>query len=204
MTSSPGIDRLAALILAAGESRRMGQPKLLLPWGATTVLGQVAHTLAAAGIGDILVVTGAARQPVEAEARLLAGSLPLRVIFNPEHASGGMLASLQAGLRGMLPGTRAVLVALGDQPQVRQATIAGLCRVYLESGNALVLPRHAQHSGHPWLVARSLWGKIQELEPPATARDFLAAHCHLAAYVPADASIRMDLDTPEDYLSQKP
>jgi molybdenum cofactor cytidylyltransferase len=164
----------------------------------------VAQTLVAAGIGDILVVSGAARQAVEAEARLLAGSLPLRVVFNPEHACGGMLASLQAGLRGMLPGMEAVLVTLGDQPQVSQATIAGVCRVYLESGNALVLPVHAQHHGHPWLVARCLWGKIQELEPPATARDFLAAHRQLAACVPADASILLDLDTPEDYLSQKP
>ena len=56
---------IAAILLAAGESHRMGQPKMLLPWGGTTVLGQVVATFAAAGIEDILVVTGGAREQVE-------------------------------------------------------------------------------------------------------------------------------------------
>jgi len=89
---------IAAIILAAGESRRMGQSKLTLPWGETTVLGQVVATFAAAGIEDILVVTGGEREGVEAEISRLEADFPVRAIFNAGYATGGMLSSLQRGL----------------------------------------------------------------------------------------------------------
>ena len=72
---------IIALILAAGQSKRMGQPKMLLPWGEVTVLEQVIATFRAAGVEDILVITGGARQPIEA----LVG-ISARTVFNPDYA----------------------------------------------------------------------------------------------------------------------
>jgi len=104
----------------------MGQPKLLLPWGETSVLGQVV-AMFAAGLStdsptnyEILVVTGGARELVEAEVARLAERYPLRIVYNPNYALGGMLNSIQAGLVAIGAGTRAVLIGLGDQPQVRK------------------------------------------------------------------------------------
>jgi molybdenum cofactor cytidylyltransferase len=181
----------------------MGQPKLLLPWARTSVLGQVADTLQQAGLTEILVVTGAGREPVEQEAARLAGSIPLRCVFNPHHP-GGMLTSIQAGLRAMDAAAQAALVVLGDQPQVRAETVRSLCLAYAQTGKPLVIPSHRQRGGHPWLLARPLWAEFLALREPATPRQFLQAHRADIEYIPADESILLDLDTPDDYRAQKP
>ena len=80
---------ISALVLAAGESTRMGQPKMALPWGTGTVLGQVITTLKAAHIDDILVVTGGSRGAVDK----IAGDLGARTVFNPEYARGELVSS---------------------------------------------------------------------------------------------------------------
>jgi molybdenum cofactor cytidylyltransferase len=77
-----------AIVLAAGQSRRMGQPKLVLPWGLTTVLGKVVATFASAEIEDILVVTGGARAQIEESVTQLAKTYPVRTIHNPNHEHG--------------------------------------------------------------------------------------------------------------------
>ena len=76
---SESVVAVAAVVLAAGQSRRMGRPKLVLPWGDTTVIGRVVQALLEAGLNEIVVVTGGARRQVEAA---LAG-LPVRPVFNP-------------------------------------------------------------------------------------------------------------------------
>ncbi len=196
---------LSAVILAAGESTRMGRPKMLLPWGRTTVLGRVIEAFGAAGVGEILVVTGGARREVEALVAGSARSNPVRPIFNPDHRSGGMLASIQAGLKAASPKARAALIALGDQPQIREEVIARLCTRFLETGAPLLLPSFGNRRGHPWLAARSLWPALLELPFGTTPRDFLLAHEGEIAYLPVeDDSILRDLDTPDDYENQRP
>ncbi len=91
---------ISAIILAAGESKRMGQPKMLLPWGEVTVLGQVISTYQAAGVEDVLVVTGGAREQVEGIVRQHGA----RSVFNEQFAGGGMLSSLQCGLQFLSDG----------------------------------------------------------------------------------------------------
>ena len=197
-------DEISGLLLAAGESRRMGQPKLVLPWGTTTVLGQAVRTFAAAGLPEILVVTGGARAEVEAKIAELAGGSPVRAVFNRDHASGGMLSSIQCGLRALGSQCHAALIGLGDQPQVRVETVRSICEAFLQGSQLLVVPSCDGRRGHPWLVARPLWNEILALPAAATARQFIAAHTGEVEYVPADASILQDLDTPEDYAARRP
>src|SRR5512140_1251978 len=85
---------ISAIILAAGESKRMGQPKMLLRWGKTTVLAQVISTFQEAGIADILVITGGAKEQVER----IVHHYGARGVFNEQFAGGEMLSSLQLGL----------------------------------------------------------------------------------------------------------
>ena len=214
--------QISAIILAAGESRRMGQPKLLLPWGKTTVLGQVITTFTAAGIQDIVVVTGGAREQVEALAAELKKKYPVRTVYNPAYANGGMLSSIQTGLRDLTlppPSLRdtspksegfgggrvgAALITLGDQPQVRAETIRHICAAFIQTESPLVIPSFENRRGHPWLASHSLWPEILALPASTTPREFLNNYAGQIAYVEADESILQDLDTPEEYNRQRP
>jgi molybdenum cofactor cytidylyltransferase len=195
---------ISAILLAAGQSRRMGRPKLMLPWGNTTVLGQVVATFATVGVEDILVVTGGARDEIEMLLTELARTYPVRAVYNPDHERGEMLSSIQTGLAGLSPGILAALIGLGDQPQVREETIRSIGTAFLRKGSPLVIPSFQGRRGHPWLAARSLWPEILSLPAANTPRHFLNAHAGQIEYVAADESTLKDLDTPEDYDLQRP
>lgn len=195
---------ISAILLAAGLSSRMGTPKPLLPWGQTTILGQVVSTFAAAGLQEIVVITGGARAEVENLVKSLAQALPVRTVYNPGYLDGGMLSSIQAGLAALGTQVDAALVGLGDQPQVKQETVLRICESFRREQQPLVVPSYQNHRGHPWLVARGFWPALHALTTPATPRDFLSAHASQVTYVPADASVLQDLDTPEEYARQKP
>src|SRR3990172_705632 len=109
---------ITAIILAAGESKRMGEPKMLMPWGKSTVLQTVISTFQAAGVNDILVVTGGARDKIES----LIGKT-VQTIFNEDYASGEMLNSIQVGLKEKMREASAALICLGDQPQIQIRTV---------------------------------------------------------------------------------
>jgi molybdenum cofactor cytidylyltransferase len=189
---------IAAVVLAAGESRRMGRPKMTLPWEDTTVIGQVVRTLAAAGAAEILAVTGGDRTRVEIA---LAG-LPVRTVFNPNYQVGEMLSTCQTGLSALPDQAQAALIALGDQPQMELWVVESVIAAYRESGALLVVPSYHHRRGHPWLLDRSLWPAALALKPPQTLRDFLRSQASKIHYVNVDAdSILQDLDTPEDYAA---
>jgi molybdenum cofactor cytidylyltransferase len=195
---------IAAIILAAGESKRMGQPKMSLPWGETTVLGQVISVYQSAGIEDILVVTGSAHDQVtEIVTRYKA-----RSIFNENFSKGEMLSSLQRGLEFLLSEEETVeasLVGLGDQPQVQTRCVQLICETFQDTGANLIVPSFQMRRGHPWLVERSLWSEILEMSPSQSPRDFLNKHADEIRYVEVDtSSILADLDTLQDYQRLRP
>jgi molybdenum cofactor cytidylyltransferase len=197
-------NNISTILLAAGLSTRMGQPKLLLPWGGTTVLGQVVSTFAAAGMKEIIVVTGGARDQVEGLVAELAKDNPVRVIFNPEYSRGEMLSSIQAGLAALNSRSCAALIGLGDQPQVREGTVRRICAAFAQTRSPLVIPSFQKRRGHPWLAASPLWPEIMALPLSTTPRQFLNSYAGQVEYVAADQSILQDLDTPEDYSRQRP
>lgn len=192
---------ISAIILAAGESKRMGQPKMLLKWGKTTVLEHVISVFANAGVENIVVVTGAAREDVEAAISQLKNDHPVRSVFNEGFLTGEMLSSIQCGLRELRDGvSRAALIALGDQPQVRVGSVRRVCKMFKETGSPLVVPSYHMRRGHPWLAERSLWDEILAMRAPQTPRDFLNSHADQINYVEVDdEGILADLDTPEQY-----
>lgn len=195
--------KIAALILAAGQSKRMGQPKMLLPWGESTVLQTVITAFRTAGVTEIAVVTGALHDSITA----LVGDTA-HTVFNPEYVSGEMLSSMQCGLRHLLTEAveaEGVFMGLGDQPQVQARSVEAVCAAFRQSGANLVVPSFQKRRGHPWLVARPLWEVLLALAPSQTPRDFLNAHADQIQYVDVDTpTILADLDTPEDYLKSRP
>ena len=186
---------ISAVILAAGKSTRMGQQKLLMPWGNTTVLGKVIETLQAAGVEDIIVVTNSKIAPQ-------IKSYEFRVAIND---GGEMLESIQIGLQAQKPTAEATLICLGDQPQAEERSARSVCDVFRENQSGIVAPSYQMRRGHPWLIARKFWGEVLQLRAPESMRDFLNFHKNDIVYVEHDSpSILQDLDTPEDYLKYKP
>jgi molybdenum cofactor cytidylyltransferase len=192
---------ISAIILAAGQSKRMGQPKMLLSWGKSTVIEHVISTFLNAGIEDVIVVTGGAREQVEGT----LSQYPVRMIHNTNYAAGEMLSSIQWALKAMLAEAQAALIGLGDQPQVQEKSIRLICDQYRDSQSTLIVPSFQMRRGHPWLVARPLWSEILALKPPESPRDFLTRHANEIHYVNVNTqSVLADLDTPEDYEKSGP
>lgn len=161
--------KITAIVPATGLSSRMGGPlpKPLLPWGTSTVIETVVSTLLAAGITVLIVVTGHRRAAIAAT---LAG-YAVRCVHNPTYASGEMLSSIQAGLAAAHPANAGALLALADR-----AADAGRWSVQVvhafeaSDGQALVIPSHALHRGHPILLPRWLWNEVLALPARATLR----------------------------------
>jgi molybdenum cofactor cytidylyltransferase len=189
----------------------MGQTKMLLPWGNVSVLEHVISVFAAAGIQDILVVTGAMHEQIEQAVATYGQRYPVRLVYNQHHLYGEMLSSLQCGLLALLAPplhhteTVAALVGLGDQPQVQERSIKLVCEAFMQTESNLVVPSFQMRRGHPWLVARPLWEELLEMHPPKSPRDFLNGHADDIHYVNVETpSILADLDTPEDYHVARP
>jgi molybdenum cofactor cytidylyltransferase len=202
---------ISAIVTAAGKSVRMGQPKMLMPWGNTTVLGKVVQTLQAVGVEDIVVVTNSKIAPQ-------ITSSEFRIALNDD---GEMLESIQLGLQALLPppslrdtspksfgfggGREGVLICLGDQPQIEEENVHKVCDAFRQNKSQIVAPSYQMRRGHPWLVTRELWDEILGLRPPQSMRDFLNLHKDEIFYVECNSpSILQDLDTPADYLKYKP
>ena len=191
--------KITALVLAAGMSKRMGQPKMLLSWAHTTVLGHVVEIIAQAGIEDIIVVTGGDRQKIEAEILRLSKEFPVRSFFNEKFNIGGMMSSVQSGLMAVPTNSNAVLIALGDQPQIEFKTIMDVITCFTETNADIVVPSYNNRRGHPILFNIRLlpilkgYGEVQSL------REFLNQESNRIKYIGAGESILKDLDTPDEY-----
>lgn len=190
---------ITAIVLAAGESKRMGEPKMLMPWGKSTVLQTVISTLQLSGMDDILVVTGGARQQVES----LVGRT-VQTIFNKDYASKEMLLSIQVGLQAKMREASAALICLGDQPQVQERSVRGIIEAWNQNRSRIIVPSFEKRRGHPWLIAREYWDDILRMDTNKSMRDFFAQHKSDIFYVNVDtSSILQDLDTPDDYIKSK-
>jgi molybdenum cofactor cytidylyltransferase len=192
---------IAAVILAAGRSARMGRPKMVLPWGDTTVIGRVVWVLRQAEVQTIVVVTGGARHQVEAA--LFDSAVQL--VYNPRFAREEMPVSLQLGLRLLGEEIQAALVVLGDQPQIELDVVKSILSRHQSRRAPFVVPSFQMRRGHPWLVERRLWKAIFDLDPASTLRDLLNRHAEQIDYINVDtSSVLRDLDTFEDYQRERP
>jgi molybdenum cofactor cytidylyltransferase len=188
-------DRIAAVILAAGASSRMGRPKQLLDWGGTPLVRLAAETALAARLDPAIVVVGAARAAVAAA---LAG-LSLRIVDNPAYAEG-QSTSLRAGVAALGPEVGAAVVLLGDQPFVTAGMIARIVADWRTSGKPIVAPLYAGKRGNPVLFARTIFPELLRIQGDQGARGVLASDPSRVQLVPFDDPRPLaDIDTPEDY-----
>ena len=185
---------MAAIVLAAGQSRRMGRNKLLLPFGRSTVIETIVAEVRASKVSDIIVVTGHERERIEAQLT----TYPVRCIFNADYARAEMLTSLQVGLRALVENVEAALIVLGDQPRIQRDIIRRV--IEARQPGALIIPSFERRRGHPILLDRSIWPDVLAAPAEATLRDVIQAHADRIRYVEVESdSVLRDIDTPEDY-----
>jgi molybdenum cofactor cytidylyltransferase len=186
---------IAAIVLAAGASTRMGRPKLTLPMPDGRALVRLAvEQVLAAGLDEAVVVLGA---DAEAVAATLA-ALPVRTVVNPHYAEG-QSTSLRAGLDALRPGTAAVVVALGDQPLPEPDVVRRLVTAFRETGRPIAVPVYRNGRGNPVLFAAALFGELSAVTGDQGGRGVIARDPDRVVEVPVDAPMPADIDTPEDY-----
>jgi molybdenum cofactor cytidylyltransferase len=192
---------ISAIVMAAGQSMRMGQQKMLLPWGKTSVIGQVISILLDAGIDHIQLVTGGSQTYLQKALM----DYKIDYVFNKDFANGEMLNSVQVGLRGVGDESDAALIVLGDQPQIESQTVQIIIDRYMSTHHKIIVPSYKMHRGHPWLVEKSYWQEILSLMPPLTLHNFLNMHSEVIDYIVVEsAGVIQDLDTQTDYRRYKP
>jgi molybdenum cofactor cytidylyltransferase len=191
-----GKPNVAAVILAAGRSSRMGRNKLLLDLAGKPILCHAVDQALAAGLGEIVVVSGHQASKV----REALGDRPVRIVEAREHKLG-MSASLKAGIRALNPKAEAALVMLGDMPEVSAPLLRSLVAAYnpLE-GRSIVVPTVAGKRGNPVLFDRRYFEEMLALEGDVGARHLIGAHDDQVAELAIDdAAVFTDVDTPEAY-----
>ena len=186
-------------ILAAGASSRMGQPKMLLPWGETTVLGRLLQQWQAIPAAQVAVVCAAGDLAIVSELDRL-GLPPDARIINSD-PSRGMFSSIQAAAQWPV-WNRAlghIAIALGDQPHLRSATVRSLAEFARAHPRKICQPAFGNRGRHPVFLPLNLFRGLGET-PSSTLREFLGTHAsEIRQMESTDSGLAMDLDTPADY-----
>jgi molybdenum cofactor cytidylyltransferase len=186
---------ITGILLAAGRSTRMGQPKLLLPWGNIQLVRHVAQIALRSVLDDLLVVTGHRAEHVQAA---LAG-LPVTLVHN-EAFLDGQSTSVRAGIAALSDDAEAAVILLADQPLLRSATIDALIKAYRAHHPPIVAPQYQGQRGNPVLFDRMLFPALLAIQGDQGARPVLQTHrqqIHLVDV--ADNGVLLDLDTPDAY-----
>ena len=190
----PLAQSVAAVILAAGESRRMGGPnKLLAKLSAKPLVRIVAEAALASRAAPVVVVTGHEAPAV----RGALDGLGVRFVHNPDYAEG-LSTSLRAGIASLGPESGGALVLLADMPRVTAAMIDRLIDAFRpEEGAAIVVPTVEGSRGNPVLWGRRYFGELVEITGDTGGRDLIAAHRDALREVELGPAAAVDLDTPE-------
>lgn len=189
--------RIAAVVLSAGESSRMGRPKALLPIEGETFIGRIVGSLKRTQVGKILVVLGHNAGPLAAA----IGALPVEILINPNYQLG-QLSSLQVAVRTLLPDPDCdgMLVHLVDHPYIDASLVDRMIRQFYESKKDIVVPRCRGKRGHPVLFSRRLFGALLDAPMDQGAKAVVNAHGDATLEMETDEEgITVDIDTPELY-----
>ena len=193
---------LSGIILAAGSSTRMGQPKQLLPLTGKPLLLHAIDAAAASCLDEVIVVLGDRAEEIESALRLSPGG-KVRIVVNEQY-SKGQSTSLRLGLRSAAADSCAAAALLGDQPFVTAELIDKIAAAFEAGDSPMTRPVYVAANGgvvpgHPVLIARRIWPDVERLEGDGGARALLAAHPDWLQEVRMDGAPPADIDTQADY-----
>lgn len=190
---------IAAILLAAGESRRMGSPKPLLDWAGETLIEYQVRQLRAAGVDQVIAVLGHRADEVRPAAERAGAT----VVVNDDYAEG-RASSLRVGAAAIPEGTAEIVVLSVDQPRPA-AVIRRLLEEHLASGALITLPAHDGKRGHPALLCGSIAPELLRVNEAAKGlREIIHRRAESIHELPFDTDIvLLDINTPEEYDSAR-
>lgn len=185
---------ISAILLAAGESRRMGRFKQLLSLGEKSFVEHCVDNLLASRVNEIIVVTGHR----DSEVRRAIDDRAVRFAHNSDYESG-MASSIKCGVRAVSEGARACVLALVDQPQIGAEIVNRVIETY-KAPTLIVIPTYDGKRGHPILLDLRLKEEILAMDPEEGLRQVVRAHQDSIAQVAVSSrAVIEDCDLPEHY-----
>lgn len=188
---------MVAVVLAAGESSRMGRPKALLLIEGQTFIEKIVGTLKQTSVGKVIVVLGHNAD----EMRRSIDHLPVEILINPDYKLG-QLSSLQVAVRHLkkTPDCDGMLVHLVDHPYIDAKLVDRMIESFRASGKLIAVPRHGAKRGHPVIFARKLFDELLAAPMDQGAKAVVNARRDDTLEIDSqDAGITVDIDTPELY-----
>lgn len=189
---------LKALVLAGGESKRMGSPKMLLPFRGMTMVENVIASIKSSGIDEVFVVVGAERDRISG----VLQKHNVHTCFNINYREG-MLSSVIHGIKCLPEPTSAVLVFQGDEPLISPLSTRKVIETYHSTGKGLVIPVYKGKRGHPLLIDNKYFHEIEMLDHSRGLRNLSERHPDdIAEAETDDPGILKDFDTFEEYTNE--
>ncbi|MCC7052001.1 MAG: nucleotidyltransferase family protein [Gemmatimonadaceae bacterium] len=186
----------AAIVLAAGASRRMGATKQLLDVAGEPMVRRAVRTATSAGLSPVVVVVG----HDEARVRVALDGMPCHVVVNAEF-TGPTSTSLHAGIAALEPGVEAFVVLLADMVRVTPAMVRALVPAPDAGSAPLAVSRYGDVLAPPLLFRRSLWPELLAWHGEGCGKSVVRAHRHEAVMHDWPEAALRDVDTPDDYAA---
>jgi len=189
---------VSAIVLAAGESKRMGSPKMLLPYNGMTVIEQVINNVLSAGIRNPVIVLGADHEGILKVIR----NYPVSHCYN-ENYRKGMLSSVKCGLFSISADCSKVLVMPGDIPMIGASVLERVIKGSRESGRGIVMPVYNGKRGHPLVFDMKYRSEVMSFPEKEGLRELAGRHPDDVMEVETDdPAVLRDIDTHQDYLNE--
>lgn len=186
---------ISAVLLAAGESRRMGEFKQLLRLGDKTFVEHCVDNLLLSRVGEVIVITGHR----DSEVQRALGDRPVRFAYNSQYQSG-MASSIRRAMEAVSENAQACVLALVDQPRIAPNVIDRIIETYEEARPLIVIPTFEGRNGHPILLDLALKEEVLNMDSSLGLRSVVHAHSSRIARVDvSDSEVLEDCDVPDDY-----
>jgi len=191
----PLLTSIAPIILAAGDSARMGYPKALLPLGRDTFLTRILGTMARVGLASPTIILGRAALAIQAE----ICNWHTNILINPD-PSRGQLSSIQLALSSLHPDFSSAMIWPVDQPLVSEKLVYDIAQLFLATGALIAFPTCGDKRGHPAVFHRLLFHEFMDTPLEEGPQNILLRHQHATATLATDESATVaDIDTPSEY-----
>ena len=188
---------VSAILLAAGESKRMGEPKVLLPFGSSTIMEQVIDNLLHSRVDEVIVVVGD-RAP---EMIKRIADRAVKIAVNPVYHEG-MGTSIVKGLNLVDNRALAVMLVLADQPLIESETIDRLIEAFFSHDKGIVIPTYKGRRGHPVVFSTKYKAELLNLKGDVGGRQIIREHSDDILEVGVNSpSVNIDIDTMDSYHS---